>query len=106
MSQTTEMIDPVTGEIIDQQQLAEQLLAQAKEQGVSLVGPGGLLGTLTKTVLETALEAEMTEHLGYEKHSTRWAAMRVTARGRRPCWPRSARWRSMSRGTGTARSSR
>ena len=34
----TEMIDPVTGEIIDQQQIAEQLLAQAKEQGVSLVG--------------------------------------------------------------------
>ncbi|WP_425467265.1 IS256 family transposase [Rarobacter incanus] len=63
------MIDPVTGEIIDQQQIAEQLLAQAKEQGVSLVGPGGLLGGLTKTVLETALEAEMTEHLGYEKHT-------------------------------------
>ncbi|WP_295127336.1 IS256 family transposase [uncultured Leifsonia sp.] len=62
------MIDPVTGEIIDQQQIAEQLLAQAKEKGVSLVGPGGLLGNLTKTVLETALEAEMTEHLGYEKH--------------------------------------
>ena len=55
MSQTIEMIDPVTGEIIDQQQIAEQLLAQAKEQGVSLVGPGGLLGGLTKTVLETAL---------------------------------------------------
>ena len=53
MSQTIEMIDPVTGEIIDQQQIAEQLLAQAKEQGVSLVGPGGLLGGLTKTVLET-----------------------------------------------------
>lgn len=69
MSQAIEMIDPVTGEIIDQQQIAEQLLAQAKEQGVSLVGPGGLLGGLTKTVLETALEAEMTEHLGYEKHT-------------------------------------
>lgn len=36
------MIDPVTGEIIDQKELAERLLAQAKEQGVSLVGPGGL----------------------------------------------------------------
>lgn len=70
MSQTIEMIDPVTGEIIDQQQIAEQLLAQAKEQGVSLVGPGGLLGGLTKTVLETALEAEMTEHLGCEKHAS------------------------------------
>lgn len=70
MSQTVEMIDRVTGEIIGQQQVAEQLLAQAKEQGVSLVGPGGLLGGLTKTVLETALEAEMTEHLGYEKHAS------------------------------------
>ena len=68
MSQTIEMIDPVTGEIIDEKQIAEQLLTQAKEQGVSLVGPGGLLGGLTKTVLETALEAEITEHLGYEKH--------------------------------------
>lgn len=64
----TEMIDPVTGEIIDEQQIAEQLLAQAKEQCVSLVGPGGLLAGLTKTVLETALEVEMAEHLGYEKH--------------------------------------
>ncbi len=68
MSQTIEMIDPVTDVFIDQQQIAEQLLAQAKDQGVSLfVGPGGLLGGLTKTVLETALEAEMTEHLGYEE---------------------------------------
>lgn len=68
MTQITEMIDPVTGEIIDEKQIAEQLLTQAKEQGVSLVGPVGLLDGLTKTVLETALEAEMTEHLGYEKH--------------------------------------
>ncbi len=68
MTDVIEMIDPVTGEIIDQQQIAEQLLAQAKEQGVSLVGPGGLLGRLTKTVLESALEAESTEHLGYDKH--------------------------------------
>ena len=62
------MIDPVTGEIIDQKELAERLLAQAKEQGVSLVGPGGLLNRLTKNVLETALEAEMDEHFGYERH--------------------------------------
>ncbi|MFK0005408.1 IS256 family transposase [Paenarthrobacter sp. NPDC090520] len=60
------MIDPVTGEIIDQKELAERLLAQAREQGVSLVGPGGLLNQLTKNVLETALEAELTEHLGHE----------------------------------------
>ncbi|MDQ1218015.1 putative transposase [Microbacterium arborescens] len=65
-----EMIDPVTGEIIDQKDLAERLLAQAKEQGVSLVGPGGLLNQLTKNVLETALNAELTEHLGHDHGGT------------------------------------
>lgn len=65
-TEMTEMIDPVPGEIIDQKQLAEQLLAQAKAQGMSLVGPGGLLSGLTKQVLETAREAELTEHLGHE----------------------------------------
>jgi transposase-like protein len=65
-----EMIDPVTGEIIDQKELAERLLAQAKEQGVSLTGPGGLLSQLTKNVLETALNAELTEHLGHEHGGT------------------------------------
>jgi transposase-like protein len=37
---------------------------------VSLVGPGGLLNQLTKNVLETALEAELTEHLGHEHGQT------------------------------------
>src|ERR1700753_1940128 len=63
----SETLDPVAIEL-DQRQLAEQLLAQAKEQGVELVGPDGLLNQLTKNVLETALDAEMTEHLGYDKH--------------------------------------
>jgi transposase-like protein len=40
----------------------------AKERGLSLTGPDGLLKQLTKTVLETALNEEMTGHLGYEKH--------------------------------------
>jgi len=39
--------------------------------GVELVGPSGLLSGLTKTVLETALEAEMSEHLGYDKRPVR-----------------------------------
>lgn len=58
----TETLKPVTDKV-DPQQLAEQLLAQAKEQGVDLVGPDGLLNQVTKNVLETALEAEMSEHL-------------------------------------------
>jgi putative transposase len=48
--------------------LAAELLARADADGLSLVGPGGLLAGLTKTVLETALDAEMTEHLGYGPH--------------------------------------
>ena len=63
----SETLEPMATEV-DQKQLAEQLLAQAKEQGVELVGPNGLLNQLTKSVLETALDAEMTEHLGYDKH--------------------------------------
>jgi putative transposase len=52
----------------DLQALAAELVERAKTEGVDLVGPGGLLTGLTKTVLETALEAELTEHLGYDKH--------------------------------------
>ncbi len=63
-----EMIGSMTTDIVDQKELAEQLLEQAKEQNIELVGPDGLLGQLTKNVLETALDAEMSEHLGYEKH--------------------------------------
>lgn len=63
----TSTIEPVPDRI-DQQQLAQQLVEAARTDGVELVGPGGLLSGLTKAVLETALDAEMTEHLGYDRH--------------------------------------
>jgi transposase-like protein len=63
----TDTIGPVPARI-NQQQLAQELVEAARAEGVELVGPGGLLTGLTKTVLETALEAEMSEHLGYDKH--------------------------------------
>jgi putative transposase len=47
---------------------AKELVRQARAQGVALTGPGGLLKALTKTVIETALEEELAEHLGYDKH--------------------------------------
>jgi hypothetical protein len=43
-----EMIGSMTTDIVDQKQLAEQLLELAKEQNIELVGPDGLLGQLTK----------------------------------------------------------
>ena len=49
-------------------QAAAELVRLAKAQGLSLTGPDGLLKQLTKTVIETALNEELTEHLGYEKH--------------------------------------
>jgi putative transposase len=52
----------------DEQGVAEQLVTQAQQKGIELVGPNGLLSQLTKRVLETALEAEMSDHLGYDKH--------------------------------------
>jgi transposase-like protein len=63
----TDTIEPMAAQI-DQQKLAEKLVAQAREEGVQLVGPGGLLTGLTKSVVETALEEELSDHLGYDKH--------------------------------------
>jgi putative transposase len=51
-----------------EQQAAAELVRLAREKGLSLTGPEGLLKQLTKTVIESALAEEMTEHLGYEKH--------------------------------------
>ena len=47
---------------------AKELVRLAQEQGLSLTGPNGLLKQFTKNVLETALNEEMTEHLGHEKN--------------------------------------
>src|SRR5438128_2338667 len=47
---------------------AEQLVARAREDGVALTGEGGLLTDLMRHVLQTGLEVEMAEHLGYGPH--------------------------------------
>ncbi len=48
--------------------LAAELVERARAERVALVGPGGLLSGLTKTVLEAALDGELTDHLGYEPY--------------------------------------
>lgn len=67
-----------------EQQAAVELVRLAKEQGLSLTGPDGLLKQLTKTVIETALNEEMTEHLGYEKHDPAGAGTGNIGNGARP----------------------
>ena len=49
--------------------LIDKLLANYKKPE-DIIGENGLLKQLTKALLERAMQAEMTEHLGYEKHDS------------------------------------
>src|ERR1700693_2111939 len=53
--------DRLSDEVID------ELLAGARTEE-EIVGPGGVLAQLTKRLVERALSAELSEHLGYEPH--------------------------------------
>ncbi len=44
------------------------LVDRARGDGLKLTGEGGLLQQLTKRVLESALDGEITDHVGYDKH--------------------------------------
>src|SRR6201995_4172004 len=67
-----------------EQQAAEELVRRAREQGLSLTGPEGLLKQLTKQVLETALDQELTEHLGHEKNGPAGNEAGNVRKGTRP----------------------
>ena len=88
---------------------AEQLVARAREEGVELTGEGGLLTDLVRQVLQTGLEVEMAEHLGYEPHEP---AGRGSGNSRNGAYDedgddRDRRGRAAgARATATARSSR
>jgi hypothetical protein len=45
----------------------DRMLGDAEAAGVAVDGPGGLLGQITRAVLERALGAELDDHLGYVK---------------------------------------
>ncbi|BDZ53064.1 IS256 family transposase [Agromyces marinus] len=66
-------VNPRTGELVeadvDLSALAEQLVATATNQGIELTGPNGLLTGLTRQVLQSALEAELADHLGYDRYA-------------------------------------
>ena len=49
------------------EELLDELLADYKKPE-DVIGENGLLKRLTKRVLERAMNAELTDHLGYEKH--------------------------------------
>ena len=62
--ETKKTISPSKSE----QAAVRELVKAARARGEDLTGPDGLLKSITATVLEAALEEEMTEHLGHEKH--------------------------------------
>ncbi|PKV82805.1 transposase-like protein [Streptomyces sp. TLI_146] len=53
---------------VSDEQLIAMLVGRARSDGLQLTGEGGLLQQLTKRVLESALEGEITDHVGYDKH--------------------------------------
>ena len=50
------------------EQLIDRLASRARAGGLQLAGEGGLLQVLTKRLMESALEGEITDHLGYDRH--------------------------------------
>ena len=65
---TTERDQEPAGLSAADQQLLRELTERARAGGLKLTGEGGLLGELTKMVVEGALEGEMDDHLGYGRH--------------------------------------
>jgi transposase-like protein len=60
--------EPSAEELAAKELAAKELVRVAREQGLSLTGPDGLLKQFTESVLETAFNEKMTEHLGHEEH--------------------------------------
>ncbi|MEU4955723.1 IS256 family transposase, partial [Streptomyces lavendulae] len=67
-AEAVEEVEPAGPPDALEDQLISQLVDRAKADGIRLTGQGGLLQQLTKKILESALEGEITDHLGHEKH--------------------------------------
>jgi transposase-like protein len=63
---------------------AAELVERARSEGVELTGDNGLLTALVRQVLQTGLEVEMTDHLGYEPHATEGRGPGNSRNGRYP----------------------
>ena len=66
----TDVMHDVPAEVADavDEELVWQLTQRARAEGLKLTGEGGLLQKLTKLVVESALDGEIDDHLGYAKH--------------------------------------
>ena len=71
---------------------AEDLVRRARQAGTALTGPDCLLNAMTKTVVEAALEEEMADHLGYDKHAVEGRNRANSRNGRRYSPTVAVRW--------------
>jgi putative transposase len=62
-------LEGVSGEDPAMRAWAEELVARARSECVGLTGDNGLLTAVVRRVLQTGLEVEMTDHLGYGRHA-------------------------------------
>jgi transposase-like protein len=62
-------IVPLVGDEPAIRACAAELVEMARTEGIELTGEHGLLTALVRQVLQTGLEVEMSEHLGYEPHA-------------------------------------
>ena len=58
-------------------------MARARAEWVELTSDGGLLTGLVRQVLQTGLEVEMTDHLGYERHAVEGRVIAETGQPRK-----------------------
>ena len=65
--ETAEPSEAAPSKAVDDR-LIDELVGRTQAEGLQLTGEGGLLQQLTKRLLESALEGEITDHLGYDKH--------------------------------------
>lgn len=90
---------PVVADSSTMREWAEQLVARARAEGVELTGDGGLLTGLVWQVLQTGLEIELADHLGYEAYDPvgrgsgnsrngRWRPVRRSRMRPSVRWPR------------------
>ena len=109
MTDVTENRDRAEAELsVADEQVLRELTERARTGGLKLTGEGGLLGRLTKMVVEGALEGELDDHLGYAKNDPEGRDGGNFRNGYRAktVMTDSGRWRSACRGTGMPASSR
>jgi putative transposase len=79
-------IVPLVGDEPAMREWAAEMVARARADGFELTGDDGLLTALVRQVLQTGLEVEMSDHLGYEPHAV---AGRGSGNSRNGAYPKT-----------------